>query len=531
MGIPSYYKKWIDTCPGLVQLLHPSMKVDWLFMDFNCLIYQCIQQPTMPVYHEDTEEEWEEDLLDHVEQYTKKVIRYVQPVKGVYLVVDGVVPMAKMRQQRLRRFKSQWMAKKEGRSKWDTNAITPGTPFMEKLHKRLEQIQKHSSLSSFMISNSNEPGEGEHKLMNQWRKDPSRYSGHVAIYGLDADLILLSFLSRLQLDHTGQIWLFREQMEKGKGVYDPVSGEECFEWFGIHVLHEWLGQRLTGQHHGHHSKEALFSYCFVMSILGNDFLPRSLHLTLRDDGHEELLKALEHVIQHHGSLIDEQYQIQSVSLFSFFHFLSLKEDDYMNRYLMRRKRMVQMYSSTESELGESNWPCTRFEEGHLLVQGRYLHPQWKERYLHFFSNAEDPESFIQLLCSDYLYGIQWIWAYYLGKLDEIDFDWYYSASLPPLWTWLSQTPSLPEFPGTIHVRCDQIRPQEQLCIVLPLSSWHFIRDPLLRCFPQKMPYYFPDAFDFDALGKRFFWECEPIIPIPSIREIHTMITSFEGTPR
>jgi 5'-3' exonuclease len=316
MGIPSYYKKWIDTCPGLVQLLHPSVRIDWLFMDFNCLIYQCIQQSTMSSYHEDTEEEWEEDLLDHVEEYTKKVIRYVQPVMGVYLAVDGVVPMAKMRQQRLRRFKSQWMAKKEGRSKWDTNAITPGTPFMEKLHKRLEQIQKHSSLPQFIISNSNEPGEGEHKLMSYWRKDPHRYSGDLAIYGLDADLIILSLLSRLQLQHTRQIWLFREQMEKGKGVHDPVSGEECFEWFGIHALHKWLSQRL-----GDTSTGALFSYCFVMSILGNDFLPRSLHLTLREDGHEELLQALQYVIQHHGSLVNEQLQIQSISLFSFFQFL------------------------------------------------------------------------------------------------------------------------------------------------------------------------------------------------------------------
>lgn len=520
MGIPSYYKKWVDTCPGLVQLLHPSVKVDWLFMDFNCLIYQCIQQPSMPVYQVDQEAEWEEELLNHVEQYTKKVIQYVQPVKGVYLAVDGVVPMAKMRQQRLRRFKSQWMAKKDGGCKWDTNAITPGTPFMEKLHKRLELIRNRSSLSQFIVSNSNEPGEGEHKVMHFWRSHPETHSSVVAVYGLDADLIILSLLSRLQLQHTSPIWLFREQMEKGKGVHDPFTGEECFEWFGIHVLQEWLRQRLC-------SDSALFSYCFAMSVLGNDFLPRSLHLTLREDGHEELLCTL----QQTGPLVDEDLQIQPGYLLLFFQLLAMNEDDRMNRYLMRRKRMVQIYSNTETGLGESNWPCAQFEEKHLLLRGRSLHPQWRERYLDFFSFTEEPELYIETLCREYLYGIQWIWAYYLGKSDEIDYDWYYPASLPPLWSWLAQHSDLPEFPGTVHVRVDQIRPQEQLCVVLPLSSWHFIRDPILRQFPQQMPYYFPDAFEFDALGKRFFWECEPILPIPSIREIHTMITSFEDTPQ
>jgi 5'-3' exonuclease len=67
---------------------------------------------------------------------------------NVFIAVDGVVPMAKIKQQRMRRFKSVWWASKEyemgvrkhGEERWDTNAITPGTAYMEGLGRRLQQL-------------------------------------------------------------------------------------------------------------------------------------------------------------------------------------------------------------------------------------------------------------------------------------------------------------------------------------------------------------------------------------------------------
>ena len=88
--------------------------------------------------------------------------------------MDGVVPMAKIRQQRLRRFKSPWVSAEEVRlgkpesgPRWDTNAITPGTAFMEKLGKALHDIR--GPKVRWLVSDAAEPGEGEHKIMNQMR--------------------------------------------------------------------------------------------------------------------------------------------------------------------------------------------------------------------------------------------------------------------------------------------------------------------------------------------------------------------------
>lgn len=141
MGIPSYYKRLIDRFPGLVRKGFKAIESDILLMDFNCLIYQCIRGPDVPPYTKDGRIEWERALLNRVAEYTRMVWMAARKPHRVFIGVDGVVPMAKIRQQRLRRFKSRWLAAAEleagvrrpGEDQWDTNAITPGTEFMEKL--------------------------------------------------------------------------------------------------------------------------------------------------------------------------------------------------------------------------------------------------------------------------------------------------------------------------------------------------------------------------------------------------------------
>ena len=127
MGIPSYYKKLLDTNPGLVTKSHPDTQIQWLFMDFNCLIYHCLHREDTPVYPCHSEKEsWEKEFIECIVRYCLKVIRIVDPKQGVFIAMDGVVPMAKMKQQRLRRFKSAWLSKHSKESnlpKWDTNSI------------------------------------------------------------------------------------------------------------------------------------------------------------------------------------------------------------------------------------------------------------------------------------------------------------------------------------------------------------------------------------------------------------------------
>ena len=550
MGIPSYYKKLIDTVPGLVVnsgVTSVTNDIEWLFMDYNCLIYHCLHREDTPVYAHN--ESWESQFLECIVKYTLKVIKKVSPKMGVFIAIDGVVPMAKMRQQRLRRFKSIWLTQHPEFSEnkgdntsngpvWDRNSITPGTVFMSKLRKRLETMIKQDGKKTWVLSSSDEPGEGEHKIIAEWRTH--KYTGNFAVYGLDADLIVLTILGRELCGFDNKVWLFREEVNAGKIAYDSV-GEERFEWFSINALGDWLAAEFTGVALTGVAltgvaprRTFILNYCFAMSVLGNDFLPGSLGLKIREDGHSELLDIIRTLTHNNIAIIDpDTLQISYEGIKTLFTILSVNEDAHIQKYIHKKQiqqsKIRNINGNTdraEIKLGDNNWPLSHIEEN-VLINGKMLQSNWKETYLtHFFNGFTFNKRAIHRVCKDYLYGIQWVWAYYTGVYDNVCFNWFYAFNLPPLWVWLKDYLSeliLPEFPDNVLVRATDIRPVEQLVLVLPLESWSLIPPCKEKRLPHLAPQFYPSEFSFESVGKRYFWECESMIPLPSILEVKEII--------
>jgi len=537
MGIPSYYKKLIDTIPGLINKAHPNNNnINWLFMDFNCLIYHCLHREDTPQYPGDSnKDEWETKLCECIVKYCLKVIKEVNPTSGVYIAIDGVVPMAKMRQQRLRRFKSIWLAQHPDSDTttcptWDKNSITPGTNFMKKLRIRLETMINKHGIKSWILSSSDEPGEGEHKIMSEWRK--GIYKGDYAVYGLDADLIILSILGHEMCQQNNKIWLFREEVNAGKINYNSL-GEELFEWFSINALKNWLSIEFISDP----VKQRMFilNYCFAMSVLGNDFLPSSLGLKIREDGHSELLDIIQTLTSKNINIIDPQtLKISFDNVKSLFTILSISEEYRIQKYIHKKQIMArnlgQKLNESEFKLGDNNWPLSHIEE-HILVDGKHLVHNWKDKYLsQFFNGFTSNNNDNNRICKEYLYGIQWIWAYYTGSIDDVCFNWFYPFNLPPLWyslkEYLYKTNLLPNFPEKVLLRGSDIRPIEQLALVLPLESWALIPNGPERMLPKLAPQFYPSEFSFESTGKRYFWECESMIPLPSILEVKEIIKYY-----
>ena len=77
---------------------------------------------------------------------------------------------------------------------WDTNQITPGTKFMNQLSIYLQNRCKEFNVHC-VLSDSNEPGEGEHKIMKYMDTLPMNTTN--VVYGLDADLIMLSMIENI----------------------------------------------------------------------------------------------------------------------------------------------------------------------------------------------------------------------------------------------------------------------------------------------------------------------------------------------
>ena len=161
MGIPKYFG-YLKRKYNIIDKRDPKeLNVDKLMIDANSLIYDANHEKDM----EEGEDElqYEADLIERVIQKIYELVQLVNPKVVTYVAFDGLAPLVKMEQQRMRRFLNR---KSSG---WNTNKITPGTVFMEKLSTRIKKIETNC----LKISGSNERGEGEQKLFKKKTWIPS----------------------------------------------------------------------------------------------------------------------------------------------------------------------------------------------------------------------------------------------------------------------------------------------------------------------------------------------------------------------
>jgi hypothetical protein len=130
-------------------------------------------------------------------------------------------------------------------------------------------------------------------------------------------------------------------------------------------------------------------------------------------------------------------------------------------------------------------PAEWFVEKEFLEGGR-LRTEWREVYEHHVPTGA--------AIDEYLHGIQWVVDYYVGK--PVDTMWYYPWHLPPLWCHLA---SATTWKPVLTEASEPLKPQEQLAIVLPMESWHLIRNSALRRAPALLPQFWPRKFGFMSL--------------------------------
>ena len=514
MGIPSYYKRLIDRFPRLVQKGFESFNSDVLLMDFNCLIYHCVRAESLPPYTKATRDQWEAALLEAVKSYTLKVWNTAGQSSKVFIGVDGVVPMAKIRQQRLRRFKSRWLAAAEseagvrpGEEIWDTNAITPGTEFMEKLGRALRSLA--ATRTGWTISAADEAGEGEQKLMAWVRAHREELVGKsVMVYGLDADLIVLSLLGvAREVPGVGGWRLLRELTE--------FEGRRAGETFGCLDIVELLGILCPA---GNISREEyILDYTCGMSFLGNDFLPHSLSVKMRDGGHDTLCRTLNN-LHSAGLRLVRNDQVQRDACLQLVGAWAEEEETSIVHGFNQKYRMRPQPPKTDRErlmMHVENLPIEWASERALWKPESGLVPDWRDIYYRKWLH----EANVDQVCREYVSGLQWIIDYYVGK--PVSYSWYFPWNLPPLWSDLTQvftTCRIDAAPPS-----PPVAPQEQLAMVLPLDSWWLVRSSKLRGLPSSAPIYWPAGFGFFSVGRRWLWECETEIPILTAERMRQLV--------
>jgi len=231
MGVPglvmNYYKKYNKTNELTIEPSQLSkMNVGDLFFDSNSLIHPCAHQ-ILSANHDKyllidninvRLELIEKDIIINCINYTKFIISQISP-ENVYLIIDGVAPRSKMNQQRERRYKSEFL--RQNIPLWDSNNITPGTRFMDKL---IQELENFCNINKYILSDSNDPGEGEHKIMKIINKSDKK----TMIYGLDCitedtPLLLLNEHNEIEIktvERLNDVWKIKENgKEYGKCNY------------------------------------------------------------------------------------------------------------------------------------------------------------------------------------------------------------------------------------------------------------------------------------------------------------------------
>lgn len=270
----------------------------------------------------------EEQIFIDIFHYIETLFRLIQPQKMFFMAIDGVAPRAKMNQQRGRRFRSakeaevlEARAKSEGQvlpqgERFDSNCITPGTPFMARLQEALKYFVK-SKISSnpiwqkcrVILSGHETPGEGEHKIMDYIRylKASTDYDPNTrhCLYGLDADLIMLGLCT-----HEPHFSLLREEVKFGKQSKKMASVDET-RFFLLHLglLREYLELEFRPVANNlkftFNIENIVDDWIFMGFLVGNDFIPHLPNLHISSNALPTLYKAYMEILPTLDGYINE----------------------------------------------------------------------------------------------------------------------------------------------------------------------------------------------------------------------------------
>jgi len=528
MGIPSYFSYIVKNHSRLIRKVeNNTIKVNNLYLDCNSIIYDAVHNIDFAKLVESDVDTIIRSVIAKIDEY----ILQLKPDQNIFIAFDGVAPVAKLEQQRSRRYKSLYqntisksIFKDTKPDPWNTTAITPGTIFMKKLNEKIKSVYNNPSkysVTKIILSTSDKPGEGEHKLFEYIRRNPEEHaSQNTIIYGLDADLIMLS-INHLPISKN--IFLFRETPHFIQSINSELDPNESYiidipELANVITLDMNNGEVLTTEQ----QKNRIYDYIFMCFFLGNDFMPHFPAINIRTGGVDKMINAYKATIGLTNENLTDGKKIYWKNVRTLVQTLANLEEGYIIAETKIRDKREKI-SIAGSEPGDK---FKQFES--LPVYDRalekYINPfksNWKTRYYKCLVNNEINEEIIKAMCIQYLEGLEWTMKYYTTGC--ADWRWSYNYYYPPLLSDLIRY--IPYF-DTEFIEQKQPQPVNelvQLCYVLPLQSLHLLPKKLYDNLIREHTEWYKSDCKFLWAYCRYFWESHVVLPHIDINELERFV--------
>lgn len=574
MGVPKFFRYISERYPCLSEVIkeYQIPEFDNLYLDMNGIIHNCSHPNDNDPHFRITEKQIFQDIFHYIEI----LFRMIQPKQLFFMAIDGVAPRAKMNQQRGRRFRSakeaevlEQKAKDKGEQlptekRFDSNCITPGTPFMYRLHQQLRYFVKLKMTTDklwknvkVILSGHETPGEGEHKIMDyiRYMKSKPDYNPNMrhCLYGLDADLIMLGLCT-----HEPYFSLLREEVKfntkSNKGGTLIVTPEET-KFFLLHLslMRDYLELEFSQL-----KEPGVLSFPFNIEkiiddwvlmgfLIGNDFIPNLPDLHIIDGAMPLMYKVYREVLPMLGGYINEDGYLNlsrfekfltKLASFDFEQFREKYADiqylegktnkKYSDVFLKDKKPkamdpdLAALIKATDDELDlddatdevlnyadydeyyysdeDDEWRKNFFSE----------FGQHKTDYYHYkLDYAKVTNEVLEDQAECYIRAIQWNLHYYYNGC--VSWSWYYPHHYAP---YISDIKNFSHL-NLKYEMGEPFLPFQQLLAVLPAASKELLPKPyqdLMTLENSPILEYYPEEFQTDLNGKKQDWEAVVLIP-------------------
>jgi 5'-3' exonuclease len=524
MGIPSYFSYLVKNYRNIIDIYDKQIKIDHILLDCNSIIYDVFHNLDTTI----KKNEIEDEIIKKVYIKLLEYIDLISPKDKIYIAFDGVAPVAKLEQQRNRRYKTQYESKHFSNNKiilWDKAAITPGTDFMNKLNKIIKS--KFNNNKKVIFSGSNEAGEGEHKLCQYIRNNPKLFiNSNIVIYGLDADLIMLSLLHE---KYVKNIYLFRETPDFIKSIDKTLEPNKDY-FLNINNFKDIIINELKITNNISDNEKISDSdknniiedYIFICFLLGNDFLPHFPALNIRTTGINTLMMEYQKIKRTDKKFIlINNGEIIWKNVKTFIRALSLNETNLIKcEYKTREKKQKQAKYKKHTNENIEYYMYTmkpildRRVEEYININ----EDKWQHRYYKILFDIEIDNMRKQQISINYLEGLEWVYKYYTNGC--CDWEWKYKYDYPPLLNDLIDY--IPYFKEDLieHKQTYPVDPIIQLIYVLPSQSINLLPPKIIHKLNHEW-YTYEDKFKWAFCT--YFWESHAILPEIDIDEVRSLL--------